>query len=220
MRALSEWHPSGSSGTAVVQVVLHWQICSPLVILAMNLVPLAEEWSEWHSSGTLALNWLSLLWDESEWHSIGLLQIVLSLRIWLKLRPLIGRELWMLACHWSRILTQDTILIIQLSFAALSHTTWASKGRKWKRPPARSLGLESPYSSGLIIFLRLRWFIIISLINLRVVTGNRWTISGANSAWYGPADSHRCDQFLPLATLLCSPNNISSYNISCTIYLQ
>ena len=43
--------------------------------------------------------------------------------------------------------------------------------------------------------------IIIRLINLRVVTGNRWTISEANSAWYGPvADSHRCDQFLPQHT--------------------
>ena len=46
-------------------------------------------------------------------------------------------------------------------------------------------------------------YIIINLINLRVVTGNRWTISEANLAWYGPvADSHRCDQFLPPHTLL------------------
>ena len=102
MRAIFEWHPSGSSGSAVAQLIVEWQIGRPVAWLAMNLVPLAEEWSEWHSSGTLALNWLSLPWDESEWHSIGLLQIGLSLRIWLKSRPLIGRELGMLASDWSR----------------------------------------------------------------------------------------------------------------------
>ena len=54
--AISEWHPSGSSGTAVVQVILHWRIGSPLVVFALNLVSLVEKWSEWHSSGTLAQN--------------------------------------------------------------------------------------------------------------------------------------------------------------------
>ena len=40
--------------------------------------------------------------------------------------------------------------------------------------------------------------------------GNRWTISEANSAWYGPAaDSHCCDQFLGQHPLLCSTDNIS-----------
>ena len=42
--------------------------------------------------------------------------------------------------------------------------------------------------------------------------GNRWTISEANSAWYGPAaDSHCCDQFLGQHPLLCSTDNISLY---------
>ena len=44
--------------------------------------------------------------------------------------------------------------------------------------------------------------------------GNRWTISEANSAWYGPAaDSHCCDQFLGQHPLLCSTDNISLYTI-------
>ena len=48
----SQWFKWLSSGS-VDSRVANWQTSG---MIGHEFVPLAEEWSEWHSSGTLALN--------------------------------------------------------------------------------------------------------------------------------------------------------------------
>ncbi len=130
---LLEWQWSDNSDTRVGGVEVHWQIGSPLAWLVLISVSLAENWSEGHSSGEVALRWSSLIetgskkWTSSwvavewqQWHksglsgsaltnwlSIGWLQIWLMQKIYPKSRPLIGRELRILASDWSRGLSEN-----------------------------------------------------------------------------------------------------------------
>ena len=87
------------------------------------VVEVTQEWFKWHSIDELAVHWHILISIEGdlvqvdlEWHSdfavaqwqcIGWTQIWLMPNILLKSRPLIGRELGILASDWSRGLSEN-----------------------------------------------------------------------------------------------------------------
>ena len=90
------WHSIG------IQSAFHWESID---------IPLAVNWNtigsqsafSWQSMGIpLVVQCHSIASQLAHWRQIGRLQIRPTPRIWPKPRLLIGRELEMLASHWSR----------------------------------------------------------------------------------------------------------------------
>ena len=94
-----------------------------LSLSGIPVVEVTQEWFKWHGIDELAVHWHILISIEGdlvqvdlEWHSdfavaqwqcIGWTQIWLMPNILLKSRPLIGRELGILASDWSRGLSEN-----------------------------------------------------------------------------------------------------------------
>ena len=62
---------------------------------------------DWHSIGSGNKPHLTWHGKQSDWQCIGWFKVWQKSRILPKSRPLIGRELWMLASYWSRGLSEN-----------------------------------------------------------------------------------------------------------------